>query len=103
MSIEEDTIEQIEKGIQEVIQEAKSKIYKLQAEEYASKRQRKPLETQSTGKYILVYKGKVKLIKPKQNGLLETVKEYLQDTENTVSIDYKILDSKRNLIFKNVR
>ena len=103
MSSEEDIIEELEKGVKDLIFKAKQSIYKLQATEYASKRQRKPLETQSTGKYILVYKGKNKLVKPQQNGLLETVKEYLQDTEGTTAIDYKILDSKRNLIFKNVR
>ena len=103
MSSEEDIIEELERGVKNLIFKAKQSIYKLQATEYASKRQRKPLETQSTGKYILVYQGKNKLIKPQQNGLLETVKEYLQDTEGTTAIDYKILDSKRNLIFKNVR
>ena len=103
MSTEEDILEIVEQGFSETLQKARREIYKLQAEEYASKRQRKPVETIADIKYILTYKGKIKLIKPKQNGLLETVKEYLQDTEGTVSIDYKILDSKRNLIFKNVR
>lgn len=101
MNSTEDIIEELEESIKDAVQVAKSKVYKLQVAEFSSKRQRKPLDTQSTGKYILVYQGKNKLIKPQQNGLLETVKEYLKVTEGTDSIDYKILDSKRNLIYKN--
>jgi len=101
MNSTEDIIEELEESIKTTIQVAKSKVYKLQVLEYTSKRQRKPLDTQSTGKYILVYQGKNKLIKPEQNGLLETVRDYLKVTEGTDSIDYKILDSKKNLIYKN--
>jgi len=101
MSTEEDILEIVEQGFSETLQKARREIYRLQALEFASKKQRKPVETIAAIKYILTYKGKIKLIKPQQNGLLETVKDYLQVEEGTVDLNYKILDSKKNLIYKN--
>jgi hypothetical protein len=99
MKIEEIILDDLEKEIEEAFTRVKQRMYKLQL---VRNSKNKTIETNQQLKYILTYKGKKKMIKPNEAGLIETVKEYLTAEEGTVDIAYKILDSKRNLIFKNI-
>ena len=103
MKIEEAILDKVKVGITALLREAEKEMYHLQLKKYDEKKRKKVSKKEDEVKYILRYKAKVKTLIPNNTSLLEIVLNWLEADLGTTNVNYKVTDSKGNILFRNIR